>query len=449
MKLRIVLTILAAVFLATTTYAGGKFYNYYEEGLAYMKQGDWDRAIEEFKAAISLEFKDRPNLKTYGMHFIDYFPHREMGICYYNLGDIENATKHLQLSQSLSPSKRAAEYLAKLGKGEVPQPPSPAGISREEQERLAREKAQLEAERKRIADQMAALELKKKAQDEEAARKAQEEERRLAAERERLAKLEQERLAKEKEMLAQGRLPTGALTYDASRVTQVGSRLSLAVLPFENRGGSPEVANMVQDNMITTLYNLKRFKILERSKIDEIVKEQKLGMTGLVDPAKAVKVGKVAGVDAILMGSISSTTTGVALTARLIDTETGTVITAKDAYSDQSSLQNIKTMSQDIAIQIYNDVPLVEGYVIKVDPTANTVYLDVGSNKGMRKGMKMVIYREGEAITHPATGEILGKTVTKLGEVLLTEVQEKMSEASIVDKEQGQTLAVGNKVVAK
>lgn len=447
MKIKVVLLSVVMALMATTIYAGGKFYNYYEEGLAYMKRGDWDRAIEEFKAAVSLEFKDRPNVRTYGMHFIEYFPHREMGICYYNLGDTENAAKQLQISQAFSPSKRTSEFLAKLGKGEAPPPQVPAGISKEEQERLAREKAQIEAERKRLSDQMAALELKKKAQDEEAARKAAEEERRLAAERDRLAKLEADRLAKEKELLSKGQLPTGALTYDASRVTQVGSRLSLAVLPFDNKGGSPEITSMVQDNMITTLYNLRRFKILERSKIDEIVKEQKLGMTGFIDPAKAVKVGKVAGVDAILMGSISSTAGGVAITARLIDTETGTIITAKDAFSDQTSLQNIKGMSQDIAIQIYNDVPLVEGYVIKVDPTQ--VILDVGTNKGMRKGMKMVIYKEGDAITHPATGEVLGKTVTKLGEVLLLEVQEKMAEASIVEKEQGQTLAVGNKVVAK
>lgn len=447
MKIKVVLLSVVMALMATTIYAGGKFYNYYEEGLAYMKRGDWDRAIEEFKAAVSLEFKDRPNVRTYGMHFIEYFPHREMGICYYNLGDTENAAKQLQISQAFSPSKRTSEFLAKLGKGEAPPPQVPAGISKEEQERLAREKAQIEAERKRLSDQMAALELKKKAQDEEAARKAAEEERRLAAERDRLAKLEADRLAKERELLSKGQLPTGALTYDASRVTQVGSRLSLAVLPFDNKGGSPEITSMVQDNMITTLYSLRRFKILERSKIDEIVKEQKLGMTGFIDPAKAVKVGKVAGVDAILMGSISSTAGGVAITARLIDTETGTIITAKDAFSDQTSLQNIKGMSQDIAIQIYNDVPLVEGYVIKVDPTQ--VILDVGTNKGMRKGMKMVIYKEGDAITHPATGEVLGKTVTKLGEVLLLEVQEKMAEASIVEKEQGQTLAVGNKVVAK
>jgi len=63
--------------------------------------------------------------------------------------------------------------------------------------------------------------------------------------------------------------------------------------------------------------------------------------------------------------------------------------------------------------------------------------------------MKVVVYKEGEEIKHPVTGEILGKQVTKVAELLLNEVQEKMSEAQILEKEAGQTLAVGQKVVAK
>jgi len=63
--------------------------------------------------------------------------------------------------------------------------------------------------------------------------------------------------------------------------------------------------------------------------------------------------------------------------------------------------------------------------------------------------MKMVVFKEGDAITHPVTGEILGKQVTKLGELLLTEVQDRMSEADVIEKEPGQTIAMGNKVVAK
>lgn len=437
--------LIVALMLPATIYAGGKWYNYYEDGQNYMKMGNWERAIDEFRSAISLEFKDKPQFRMYGMHFMDYFPHRETGICYYNLGDAANARKSLELSMAFSPSKRAREYLDKIGRGDAPSPSAAAPyVDREEEKQLTREREQLERDKKRLAEQTAALERQKKEADEATAKKLALEERRLSEEREKLARKEADRKSSSSEV---GTLPVGALTYDPTRVTQVGNRLSIAVLPFDNKGGDPYITNTVQDKMITSLYSLKRFKIIERSQIDKVLSEQKLGMTGAIDPDKAVKVGKMIGVDAILIGSISSTGDGVGIDARLIDTESGVIITAKDAYSPKNSLQDVKNMATDIAIQVYNDVPLVEGYVIKVD--VPNMVLDVGSAKGMRKGMKMVVYKEGEAITHPVTGEVLGKQVTKLGELLLTEVQSKMSEAQVVEKEQGQSFASGNKVVAK
>ena len=440
LKSLIILFLLVA-FVPALLWAGGQSYNYYENGLEYMKKAQWDRAIDEFKSAVSLEFSDRTNFKTYGMHFIDYFPHREMAICYYNLGDMAKAKKEMELSMAFRSSSRSKDYWAKISQGEAP---SVSAASRADDENLVRERARLDQEKKRIADEQAALDQRKKAMDAESAKKAALEELALAAQRDSIERAERQHQAV---ALDKGKLPVGALTYDPSRVAQVGSRLSIAVLPFDNRSGNAEITNTVQDKMITSLYSLKRFKIIERSQIDKVMSEQKLGMTGAIDPAKAVKAGKILGVDAILMGSISSSG-GIGMDARLIDTENGTVITAKDAYSAQNTLQDVKTMATDIAIQIYNDIPLVEGYVIKINPTGE-VFLDIGSAKGMRKGMKVVVYKEGESITHPVTGEVLGTKKTMVGELLLTEVDEKMSEAQVLDKEVGQTLTVGQKVVAK
>ncbi len=442
--MKLIKVIILACFVAAAAVApalaGGKPWNYFEDGQKLMAQGKWDRAIDEFRSAVSLEFKDNKQFRTYGMHFIQYYPHREMGICYYNLGDAASARRELELSNAFAPSGRAKEYLAKVGSGAAPVAQVPTGLSREEEEQLNRERERLEREKKRLAEELAALETQKKAQ-------TAAEQRALQEQRDKLARLEAEKAALEKERSSQNKLPVGALTYDEARVTRVGQRMSIAVLPFENKGGDPGLSGMVQDKMITSLYSLKRFKILERTQIDKVLGEQKLGLTGAIDQNKAVKVGKLIGVDAILIGSITSGERGTGMDARLIDTENGTIITAKDALSDRSTLTDVRTMAQDIAIQIYNDVPLVEGYVIKLD--AVKCILDVGSAKGMRKGMKMVVFKEGDAITHPVTGEILGKQVTKLGELLLTEVQDRMSEADVIEKEPGQTIAMGNKVVAK
>jgi len=58
---KLVLVVFLFVFIFPeigTLFSMEKFYNYYENGLAYMEKKDWNRAIEEFKSAISMEFAD-------------------------------------------------------------------------------------------------------------------------------------------------------------------------------------------------------------------------------------------------------------------------------------------------------------------------------------------------------------------------------------------------------
>jgi len=84
----------------------------YRRGLSCMEGGCWEYALHEFKQAISLRYKDRRNVRAYGMHFKDeYFPHREMGISYFRLGGLEDAIHELELSMSQTSSARAKYFL--------------------------------------------------------------------------------------------------------------------------------------------------------------------------------------------------------------------------------------------------------------------------------------------------------------------------------------------------
>ena len=89
--------------------------------------------------------------------------------------------------------------------------------------------------------------------------------------------------------------------------------------------------------------------------------------------------------------------------------------------------------------------PFVEGFVVKAEPSL--YYIDIGSEKGIRKGSKCVAFRVGEEIKHPITGEVLGNKVTKLGELVVVAVYEKMSAVRVSDMEGD--IAVGDKVVVK
>jgi hypothetical protein len=53
------------------------------------------------------------------------------------------------------------------------------------------------------------------------------------------------------------------------------------------------------------------FKIVERSRLDQVLKEQSLGVSGIISETQAAALGKVLGVDAIVIGAVTSNTEDV------------------------------------------------------------------------------------------------------------------------------------------
>lgn len=92
----------------------------YKKGLRAMKQGDWKEAIHNFQEALKKKNKDSKKIRAYGVTFIEYFPHRELGICFYHLGMIKRAKMELALSLKQAFSKRARKYIDLINRGEYP-----------------------------------------------------------------------------------------------------------------------------------------------------------------------------------------------------------------------------------------------------------------------------------------------------------------------------------------
>ena len=85
-------------------------------GCSYLKCGCRDLALEEFKKAISGRPEDERRARTYGMHFLGYFPHREAGIIYFQMNRPKEAIKELEKSLQDSPSSKAKYFLNKARK---------------------------------------------------------------------------------------------------------------------------------------------------------------------------------------------------------------------------------------------------------------------------------------------------------------------------------------------
>jgi hypothetical protein len=88
-----------------------RWWNYYERGLSYAEGEYYHEALSDFREAIDQRSEDQRMARTYGMHFIDYFPHREAGIVYYRTAKLEPARKELELSLTHFPTAKAKFYL--------------------------------------------------------------------------------------------------------------------------------------------------------------------------------------------------------------------------------------------------------------------------------------------------------------------------------------------------
>ena len=88
-----------------------RWWNFYQRGSSFLEGGFYTEAIADFKEALKQRDRDQRRARTYGMHYIEYFPHRELGASYYHAGDYQKAAQELEASLSAVDSGRAKYYL--------------------------------------------------------------------------------------------------------------------------------------------------------------------------------------------------------------------------------------------------------------------------------------------------------------------------------------------------
>jgi curli biogenesis system outer membrane secretion channel CsgG len=103
----------------------------------------------------------------------------------------------------------------------------------------------------------------------------------------------------------------------------------IAVLPFHELDGQPTVLGAyLAEELVTDLFQLGNFEIVERQLLDKVMGELKMEQSGAIDPKTAKEIGRVTGVDAIVTGSITDLQSFVGINCRLIDSSTGKIFGA-------------------------------------------------------------------------------------------------------------------------
>jgi PBP1b-binding outer membrane lipoprotein LpoB len=88
---------------------------------------------------------------------------------------------------------------------------------------------------------------------------------------------------------------------------------------------------MIRRKLITKLVDLNQFKVLSRERLNELLDEQSLSLSGAIDEKSAVELGKLIGVDAFIDGYASIEDSRFMLNLNLVETKSGLIVWAKTA----------------------------------------------------------------------------------------------------------------------
>jgi hypothetical protein len=249
--------------------------------------------------------------------------------------------------------------------------------------------------------------------------------------------------------------------------------------------------------LTTELVASGRFVVLDRENLRPILREQELGMTGLVNEQTPVPTGKMAGAQFFIKGAVTefnpeagggglsvgyrqgqighkSRRAHIGIDVRLVDNATGQIFAAYTATAEarqkSTSVGTSFTHQDDpfkLGISGFYGTPLgaavreavreVVGFILReaakvpwqgtvVRVEGGRVFVNRGSDAGLRAGDRLTVFSPGEALIDPETGFNLGSLEEFLCVVTISQLAERFAVATAEPGCQGRILERGNLV---
>ena len=255
-------------------------------------------------------------------------------------------------------------------------------------------------------------------------------------------------------------------------------------------GTDIDVGKGIADLLVKNLVQDGTYSVIERKQLDKILAEQNFSNSNRADPASAARIGKILGLDAIIVGSITQfgnetknrnigggggnwggygiggighkeSKANVQLDARLVDIDTAEILGVAEGKGESkrsstsmlggggnwhgwgsgavdfgsSDFQQtiigeaVKAAVDQMTAGVISSAPKLQARVIKVEGLVaavdgEQVVLNVGAKTGIKVGDHMSVERVTSTIKDPATGAVLRKMTTKLGELQVTDVDD-------------------------
>lgn len=147
----------------------------------------------------------------------------------------------------------------------------------------------------------------------------------------------------------------------------------VAVLTFRDTasaGTNVGFGDAISEMMTTALIRSNYFEVIERAQIKKILEEQQFSISGSVDSNTAIELGRLLGVEYIVVGSVARLGTLFEADVRVIETQSGKGVLAESGTSRGE--ENLRAMVNSITDQIIEQYPMLthQNKQNPVSPTA-------------------------------------------------------------------------------
>ena len=118
--------------------------------------------------------------------------------------------------------------------------------------------------------------------------------------------------------------------------------ITVAIIDFESKApGNPDLGKQLGDILTARLSIYDQFRLVERQKLQELLKEQQLNLSGMVDSGQAVKIGRMLGARIMVFGRAFIVDRDLYLVAKVVGTETSQVKGVIAKGETESNLSDI------------------------------------------------------------------------------------------------------------
>ena len=112
-------------------------------------------------------------------------------------------------------------------------------------------------------------------------------------------------------------------------------------------GNSAPLGKAVSAMLVTEFSGRPGLKVIERQNLQELIQEQKLALSGLVDERQAVQIGQLLGAQYMLFGVASAAGGTLRIDVRAVDVETSEIVTVDKLSGKTEELLDLVVRAAD------------------------------------------------------------------------------------------------------